>query len=133
MRINFVSFSDFDSDIEIYDLKKMDLFVYLLIEIIKNGGEKTIKDVLLDLDITSSLLYLYQNNFYYLLDNKLIVNNSDSEDISRILVNEVKLSEFGKLCLDKKCVIEFREKRNKNIIYDVFGIWNDFINSCCIL
>ena len=34
MRINFVSFSDFNSDIEVYNLKKMDLFVYLLIEII---------------------------------------------------------------------------------------------------
>jgi len=121
MKINFVSFSDFDSEIEVYDLKKMDLFVYLLVEIIKKGSDKTIKEVLLDLDITDSLLYLYQNNFYYLLDNKLIINNSDREDISEVRVNEVKLSEFGKLCLDKKSVIELKETRNKNIKYDLFN------------
>ena len=118
MRINFVSFSDFDSDIEVYDLKKMDLFVYLLVEIIKKGSNKTIREVLLDLDITSSLLYLYQNNFYYLLDNNLIVNNSESEDISEVIVNEVNLSEFGKYCLDKKSIVELVEIRNKNIKYD---------------
>lgn len=121
MKINFVSFSDFSSDIEVYDLKKMDLFVYLLVEIIKKGSDKTIKDVLLDLDITSSLLYLYQNNFYYLLDNGLIINNSDSEDIASIKVNEVRLSEFGKLCLEKKCVIELRETKTTNIKYDLFS------------
>lgn len=118
MKINFVSFSDFESDIEVYNLKKMDLFVYLLVEIIKKGSNKTIKEVLLDLDVTSSLLYLYQNNFYYLLDNGLIINNSESEDISEVKVNEVSFSEFGKYCLDKKCVIELVETRNKNIKYD---------------
>ena len=121
MKINFVSFSDFDSEIEVYDLKKMDLFVYLLVEIIKKGSNKTIKEVLLDLDVTNSLLYLYQNNFYYLLDNNLIVNYSDSEDISEIKVNEVKLSEFGEYCLSKKCVIELVETRNKNVKYDVLN------------
>ena len=45
MKINFVSFSDFNSEIEVYDLKKMDLFVYLLVEIIKKGSDKTIKEV----------------------------------------------------------------------------------------
>ena len=118
MKINFVSFSDFNSDIEVYDLKKMDLFVYLLVEIIKKGSNKTIKEVLLDLDITSSLLYLYQNNFYYLLDNELIINNSESEDISEVKVNEVSFSEFGKYCLNKKCIIELVETRSKNIKYD---------------
>ena len=49
MKINFVSFSDYNSEIEIYDLNKMDLFVYLLVEIIKKGSKKTIKEVLLDL------------------------------------------------------------------------------------
>ena len=61
MKINLVSFSDFTSDIEVYKLEKMDLFVYLLIQIIAKGSDKTIEEVLLDLDITSSLLYLYQN------------------------------------------------------------------------
>ena len=61
MKINFVSFTDFDSEIEVYDLKKMDLFIYLLVEIINKGSNKTIKEVLLDLDVTNSLMYLYQN------------------------------------------------------------------------
>ena len=121
MKINFVSFSDYNSDIEVYNLKKMDLFVYLLVEIIKKGSSKTIKEVLLDLDVTNSLLYLYQNNFYYLLDNKLIINNSGKEDIGEIIVNEVKLSEFGKFCLNKKCVVELVETRSKNIKYDLFA------------
>lgn len=121
MKINFVSFSDFNSDIEVYDLKKMDLFVFLLVEIIKKGSNKTIKEVLLDLDVTNSLIYLYQNNFYYLLDNYLIINNSESEDISEVRVNEVKLSEFGKYCLDKKCVVELAETKKKNIKYDLFS------------
>ena len=115
MKINFVSFSDFDSEIEVYNLKNLDLFAYLLVEIIKKGSNKTIKEVLLDLDVTSSLLYLYQNNFYYLLDNGLIVNSSDSEDISEVKVNDVSFSEFGKYCLSKKCIIELVETKNKNI------------------
>lgn len=118
MKINFVSFSDFDVELEVYDLKKMDLFAYLLVEIIKKGSNKTIKEVLLDLDVTSSLLYLYQNNFYYLLDNELIINHSDSEDIGEVIVNEVSFSEFGRYCLDKKCVIKLVETRSKNIKYD---------------
>jgi len=59
MKINFVCFSDFNSEIEVYDLVKMDLFVYLLVEVINKGSNKTIKEVLLDLDINESLIYLY--------------------------------------------------------------------------
>ena len=69
MKINFVSFSDYSGEVEVYNLEKMDLFVFLLVKIIQKGSDKTIKDVLLDMDITNALLYLYQNNFYYLLDN----------------------------------------------------------------
>lgn len=120
MKINFVSFSDFDSEIEVFNLRKMDLFVFLLVEIIKRGNEKTIKEVLLDLDVTTSLLYLYQNNFYYLLDNKLIINKSNSEDISSVKVSEVELSAFGKLCLEKRSVIEFEESVRRRVIYSPF-------------
>lgn len=120
MKINFVSFSDFDSEIEVYDLKKMDLFIFLLVEIIKHGSNKSIKEVLLDLDITNSLLYLYQNSFYYLLDNGLIINSSESEEIDQVIVNEVSFSEFGKYCLERKCIVELVEARNKNVKYDVF-------------
>ena len=118
MKINLVSFSDYSSEIEIYDLKKMDLFVYLLVEIIKKGSNKTIKEVLLDLDITNSLLYLYQNNFYYLLDNKLIINNSNSDDISRVVVNDVKFSEFGNYCLSIGSIPKLSEVREKRVIYN---------------
>ena len=121
MKINFVSFTEFNSEIRVYNLKKMDLFVYLLIEIIKKGEEKTIEQVLLDMDITKSLLYLYQNNFYYLLDNGLVINSSDSEEIDKIKVNDVKLSEFGELCFDNKSVIEYLESKEKNIKYDFFN------------
>ena len=60
MKINFVSFSDYKSNIEVYNLEKMDLFAFLLVKIIEKGSDKTIKNVLLDMDITSALLYLYQ-------------------------------------------------------------------------
>lgn len=118
MKINFVSFSDYNSELEVYDLKKMDLFVYLLVEIIKKGSNKTIKEVLLDLDITGSLLYLYQNNFYYLLDNKLIINNSNSEDISEVIVDDIKLSEFGNYCLSIGSIPVLNEIREKRVIYN---------------
>jgi len=121
MKINFVCFSDFNSEIEVYDLVKMDLFVYLLVEVINKGSNKTIKEVLLDLDINESLLYLYQNNFYYLLDNKLIVNYSESEDIGEIKVNQVKLSEFGRLCYEKRSVISLSETKFKNVKYDLLN------------
>lgn len=137
MKINFVSFSDFKSDIEIYDLKKMDLFVYLLIEIIKKGSEKTIKEVLLDLDISIPLLYLYQNNFYYLLDNKLIINNSNSDDISKIRVNDVAFSEFGNYCLSINCVPSFSEVIDRSVIYNVLSdklvSENNIVNSSNIV
>ena len=118
MKINFVSFSDYSSEIEVYDLKKMDLFVYLLVEVIKKGSNKTIKEVLLDLDITNSLLYLYKNNFYYLLDNKLIINNSESDDISEVIVNDVKFSEFGNYCLSIGSIPQLNEVREKRVIYN---------------
>jgi len=118
MKINFVSFSDYNSEIEIYDLNKMDLFVYLLVEIIKKGSKKTIKEVLLDLDITSSLLYLYQNNFYYLLDNNLIVNKSNSDDISEVIVDDVGFSEFGNYCLSIGSIPVLSEVREKRVIYN---------------
>lgn len=121
MKINFVSFSDFNSDIEVYELNKMDLFVYLLVEIIKKRSDKTIKEVLLDLDISNALLYLYQNNFYYLLDNNLIINNSDSDDISEVKVNDVRFSDFGKYCLSIKQVPLLKEVKHKRVIYDPFG------------
>lgn len=120
MKINFVSFSDFESEIKVFNLSKMDLFVFLLVEILKRDSDKTIKEVLLELDVTVSLLYLYQNNFYYLLDNKLIINSSDSEDIGEVKVNQVELSDFGRLCLEEKSVIELVETKNKRVIYDPF-------------
>ena len=120
MKINFVSFSDYVSEIEVYNLEKMDLFVFLLSKIIEKGSDKTIKEVLLDMDITNALLYLYQNNFYYLLDNGLLINNSDSEDISVIKVNELKFSEFGKYCLSVNKVPRLEKKENKRVIYNPF-------------
>ena len=118
MKINFVSFSDYSSELEVYNLEKMDLFVFLLVKIIENGSEKTIKDVLLDIDITDALLYLYQNNFYYLLDNGLLINNGDSEDIGSIKVNDLKFSEFGKYCLSINRIPKLEKKEYKKIIYN---------------
>lgn len=120
MKINFVSFSDYVSEIEVYNLEKMDLFVFLLSKIIEKGSDKTIKEVLLDMDITNALLYLYQNNFYYLLDNGLIINYSDSEDIALIKVSDLKFSEFGKYCLSVNKVPRLEKKENKKVIYDPF-------------
>ena len=37
MKINFVSFSEFKGEIEVYNLEKMDLFVFLLVKIIEKG------------------------------------------------------------------------------------------------
>lgn len=120
MKINFVSFSDYSTNIEVYNLEKMDLFVFLLAKIIEKGSEKTIKEVLLDMDITNALLYLYQNNFYYLLDNGLLVNNSDSEDISKIKVNDLKFSAFGKYCLSINKIPGLEKSEVKRIIYNPF-------------
>ena len=120
MKINLVSFSDYVSEIEVYNLEKMDLFVFLLSKIIEKGSDKTIKEVLLDMDITEALLYLYQNNFYYLLDNGLLINNSNSEDISSIRVNDLKFSEFGKYCLGVNKVPRLEKKENKRVIYNPF-------------
>jgi len=118
MKIKFVSFSDFSSELEVYNLEKMDLFVFLLVRIIQKGSDKTIKEVLLDMDITNALLYLYQNNFYYLLDNGLIVTNSDSEDISKVIVDEVKFTEFGNYCLGVNKIPTLEKKEEKRIIYN---------------
>lgn len=126
MKINLVSFSDFNSVIEVYDKEKMDLFVFMLVKIIEKGSEKTIKEVLSDLSISDDLMYLYENNFYYLLDNKLIINNSDSEDISSVKVNDVSFSEFGKYCLKNNYIPKFRETRDLRIIYDVLD--NKFVS-----
>lgn len=121
MKINLVSFSDFNCVIDIYDKEKMDLFCFMLVKIIEKGSDKTIKEVLLDLSISEDLLYLYQNNFYYLLDNNLIINKGDEEDISGVIVNDIEFSEFGKYCLVNKCVPKYRESRNMHIIYDVLN------------
>ena len=118
MKINFVSFSDFNSEIELYNLEKMDLFVFLLIKIIKQGSKKTISEVLLDMDVTKALLYLYQNNFYDLLDNGLIINNSDSEDINEIIVNDIKFSAFGEYCLNINKIPVLEKKETKRVIYN---------------
>ncbi len=120
MRVNFVSFSDYKGDMEVYKLEKMDLFAFLLTKIIENGEEKIIRDILQDVDITDALMYLYQNNFYYLLDNKLIVNYSDSEDISRIRANEVKFSDFGKYCLKEHKIPLLEKVESKRVIYNPF-------------
>ena len=112
MKISFVSFSDYSSELEVYNLEKMDLFVFLLVKIIEKGSKKTIKEVLLDMDITNALLYLYQNNFYYLLDNGLIINNSNSEDISEIIVDDVKFSEFGRFCLGVNKIPKIEKKED---------------------
>lgn len=126
MKINLVSFSDFNSVIEVYDKEKMDLFVFMLVKVIEKGSEKTIKEVLSDLSISDDLMYLYENNFYYLLDNKLIINNSDSEDISSVKVNDVSFSEFGKYCLKNNYIPKFREIRDFRIIYDMLD--NKFVS-----
>ena len=118
MKINFVSFSDFNSEIELYNLEKMDLFVFLLIKIIKQGSKKTISEVLLDMDVTKALLYLYQNNFYDLLDNGLIINNCDSEDINEIIVNDIKFSAFGEYCLNINKIPVLEKKDMKRVIYN---------------
>lgn len=118
MKISFVSFSDFNSEIELYNLEKMDLFVFLLIKIIKQGSKKTISEVLLDMDVTKALLYLYQNNFYDLLDNGLIINNSDSEDINEIIVNDIKFSAFGEYCLNINKIPVLEKKEMKRVIYN---------------
>lgn len=117
MKVNFVSFSDYSSKIEVYNLEKMDLFAFLLVKIIEKGSEKTIKEVLLDMDVTSALLYLYQNNFYYLLDNGLLINNCDSEDIGEIKVNDLKFSDFGKYCLSISKIPSLEKIEEKRIIY----------------
>ena len=126
MRINLVSFSDFNSVIEVYDKEKMDLFVFMLVKIIEKGSKKTIKEVLRDLSVSEDLMYLYENNFYYLLDNKLIINKSDSEDISRVIVNDVLFSEFGKYCLKNNYIPKFREIRDLRIIYNMLD--NKFVS-----
>lgn len=126
MRINLVSFSDFNSVIEVYDKEKMDLFVFMLVKIIEKGSKKTIKEVLRDLSVSEDLMYLYENNFYYLLDNKLIINKSDSEDISRVIVNDVLFSEFGKYCLKNNYIPKFREIRDLRIIYNILD--NKFVS-----
>lgn len=118
MKVNFVSFSDYSSKIELYNLDKMDLFVFLLIKIIKKGSKKTVGEVLLDLDVTKALLYLYQNNFYDLLDNGLIINNSNSEDINEIVVDDLKFSEFGELCLSASKIPVLEKKEEKRVIYN---------------
>lgn len=118
MKINFVSFSDYASQIEVYNLEKMDLFVFLLVKIIEKGSSKTIKDVLLDLDVTDALLYLYQNNFYYLLDNDLIINNSNSEDISEIVVDDLAFSDFGRYCLSINKIPKLEKSESKRVIYN---------------
>lgn len=126
MKINLVSFSDFNSVIEVYDKEKMDLFVFMLVKIIEKGSNKTIKEVLRDLSVSEDLMYLYENNFYYLLDNKLIINKSDSEDISRVIVNDVLFSEFGKYCLKNNYIPKFREIRDLRIIYNMLD--NKFVS-----
>lgn len=118
MKINFVSFSDYLSEVEVYNLEKMDLFVYLLCKIIEKGSNKTIKEVLFDMDVTNALLYLYQNNFYYLLDNGLIINNSDSEDISEIIVSDVNFSDFGRYCLINSRIPLLDKKEERRVIYN---------------
>ena len=127
MKINFVSFSDYSGELEVYNLEKMDLFVFLLVKIIQKSSDKTIKDVLLDMDITNALLYLYQNNFYYLLDNGLIINNGSSEDISIVKVNEVKLSEFGKYCLGINKIPRFEKREERRVIYN--PLRKDFVSN----
>ncbi len=126
MKINLVSFSDFNSVIEVYDKEKMDLFVFMLVKIIEKGSKKTIKEVLSDLSVSEDLMYLYENNFYYLLDNKLIINNSDSEDINRVIVNDVSFSEFGKYCLKNNYIPKFREIRDLRITYNMLD--NKFVS-----
>lgn len=120
MKVNFVSFSDYNGDMEVYKLEKMDLFSFLLTKIIENGEDRIIKDILHDMDITDALMYLYQNNFYYLLDNKLIVNYSDSEDISKIRASEVKFSNFGKYCLKEHKIPLLEKSENRRVIYNPF-------------
>lgn len=118
MRVSFVSFSDYSGDMEVYKLEKIDLFAFLLTKIIEKGEDRVIKDILHDMDITDALMYLYQNNFYYLLDNKLIINYSDSEDISKIRASEVKFSDFGKYCLKDYKIPLLEKIEDRRVIYN---------------
>jgi hypothetical protein len=98
----------------------MDLFAFMLTKIIATNSDKTIKEILVDMDVTEALLYLYQNNFYYLIDNGLIVNKSNSEDIEYVRVNEVSFTEFGKSCLGINKIPLLDSEDNRRVIYNPY-------------
>lgn len=114
MKINLLSFTDYKLKLHLYYKKNMDFFSYLLLEILtkEEKEERLLKDILLDFDISESLMYLASNAFYQLIDNNLIENDLEFEVVKH---KDIRINNLAYKSLANKCLYILDDIIEKNI------------------
>lgn len=113
MRVNVVSFTNYKMNVDVYSKRDMDFFSYLLINVIVKKHEHILLDSLReDMDIPDKIAYLFENAFYELLDNKLIVGN---DMYHSCYVDELSLTRLGEECYKNNILYVYENSEFKEI------------------
>ena len=128
MKVNLLSFTDYKLKLHLYYKKNMDFFSYLLLKIITKDEkeERLLKDILLDFDISESLMYLASNAYYRLIDNNLIENNLEFEVVKH---KDIKINNLAYKSLANNCLYILDDIIEKNICINPINdqiVANDF-------
>ncbi len=119
MKVNIILMSDYILSSKFYQKDKMDFFAFLVINIIaeeKIDKDLSFKEILNDLYIPSEMMYLFNNAYYLLLDEGLLIGKDQS--FETLKKEEVKLTNFGKECLKENVVPSYLYSLENNFIYD---------------
>lgn len=113
MRVNVVSFTNYKMNVDVYSRRDMDFFSYLLFNVIVKKHEHILLDSIReDMDIPDKIAYLFENAFYELLDNNLIVGNDIYQSC---YVDELSLTKLGEECFKNNIVYVYENSEYKEI------------------
>jgi len=117
MIVNLLSFTNYKLKVNLYLKKNMDFFSYLLLRIITKTEkeERTLKEILLDFEITEPIMYLVESSLYNLIDNKLI---ECPDDLEKAIHKDIKIKDIAYKCLENKYILEFEQTFIKEICLD---------------
>lgn len=122
MKVNIILMSDYILSSKFYQKDKMDFFAFLVINIIaeeKIDKDLSFKEILNDLYISSEMMYLFNNAYYLLLDEGLLIGKDQSFETLR--KDEVRLTDFGRECLKENVVPSYLYSLENNFIYDLIN------------
>lgn len=113
MRVNVVSFTNYKMNVDIYSKSDMDFFSYLLLDVIVKKHEHILlDDIRVDMDIPDKIAYLYENAFYELLDNNLVVGN---DKYVECYVDQLSLTKLGEECYKNKVLYVYDSSEYKEV------------------